>query len=576
MRGLTGRKYPSALLNRSIEVVTPKDLEELINAVLADLQSQGTLDVPQLPAATVERPRNREHGDWATNVAMRLAKPARKNPRELAQLIAQKLRDSDGIASVEVAGPGFINIRLDAASAGELARTILQAGDKYGKSTAHSGVHVNLEYVSANPTGPIHLGGARWAAVGDTLARLLEASGAEVTREYYFNDHGAQIDRFARSLLMRAQHKPVPEDGYGGAYVDDIANQVLADVEAAGEANPLELDESAALEVFRARGVALMFDQIKDKLREFRVEFDVFFHEESLHQSGAVQEAVDRLRERGVIYESEGATWLKTTDFGDDKDRVVFKSGGDAAYFAGDIAYYLDKRKRGADEVVIMLGADHHGYIGRMMAMCAAFGDEPGKNLQILIGQMVNLLKGGQPVRMSKRAGNIVTLDDLVDAVGVDAARYSLVRSSMDQNVDIDLDVLASNTNDNPVYYVQYAHARTANVSRNAAAHGVKRDAGFDPAQLNTPADASLLGVLAQFPATVAQAARLREPHRVARYLESLAAAYHAWYGQCRVSARGTDPVDAGHVARLWLNDATTQVLANGLTLLGVDAPTRM
>lgn len=558
--------------------MTPEELSELIRTVLIRAVDEGlvVLSEDAIPTAvTVERPRSREHGDWATNVAMQLAKKASTNPRALATIIAEQLRGESGIGSVDIAGPGFINITLDAASAGELARTIVNAGQRYGTNETQSGNHVNLEFVSANPTGPIHLGGARWAAAGDTLARLLEACGADVTREYYFNDHGAQIDRFAQSLYARAQGKDIPEDGYGGQYIEDIASQVMADAARAGEPNPLELPAADAVEVFRSRGVKLMFEEIKRKLGEFRVSFDVYFHEDSLHTSGAVDAAIDRLRERGVIFEADGATWLKSTDFGDDKDRVIVKSDGETAYFAGDIAYYLDKRERGADQVVIMLGADHHGYIGRMMAMCAAFGDEPGNNLEILIGQLVNLLKAGEPVRMSKRAGTIVTLDDLVDAVGVDAARYSLVRSSMDQSVDIDLDLLASRTNDNPVYYVQYAHARTANVSRNAAAHGVTRD-GFDPAALDHPADAQLLGVLAQFPAMVAQAAQLREPHRIARYLESLAAAYHTWYGQCRVTPRGDDPVDASHTARLWLNDAVKQVLANGLTMLAVTAPERM
>ncbi|MCS4484084.1 arginine--tRNA ligase [Gleimia sp. 6138-11-ORH1] len=559
--------------------MTPQDLEQLIHTVLVQAaQAQeialAAADIPT--EIVVERPRNKEHGDWATNIAMRLAKPAGTNPRALAEVISQRLKAETGIKAVEVAGPGFINITLDAASAGELARTILTAGSEYGKNQSQAGKHVNLEFVSANPTGPIHLGGARWAAVGDTLARLLEASGAKVTREYYFNDHGAQIDRFARSLYARAKGEDAPEDGYGGQYIEDIASQVIADAKAAKEADPLTLPEAEATEVFRARGVELMFAEIKRKLAQFQVEFDVYFHEDHLHNNGAVAEAINRLRERGVIYEAEGATWLRSTEFGDDKDRVIIKSDGDAAYFAGDIAYYLNKRERGADQVVIMLGADHHGYIGRMYAMCAAFGDQPGDNLELLIGQLVNLMKDGQPLRMSKRAGTIVTLDDLVEAVGVDAARYALVRSSIDQGIDIDLDLLTSHSNDNPVYYVQYAHARTCNVSRNAAEHGVVKEAGFTPAALDHPADTQLLGALAQFPAMVAQAAQLREPHRVARYLENLAAAYHTWYAQCRVTPRANEEVEAGHVARLWLNDAVKQVLANGLQMLGVTAPERM
>ena len=558
--------------------MTPEELAAAIRTILEEASAEGVLALPaaEIPDPRVERPRNRDHGDWSTNVAMQLAKKAGTKPRDLAELLVPRLEALDGVASVEVAGPGFLNIRLDAASAGELARSIVEAGQAYGRNDSLSGQHINLEYVSANPTGPVHLGGARWAAVGDSLARILSACGAEVTREYYFNDHGTQIDRFAASLLASARGQETPEDGYGGAYIGEIAQRVVADEAAAGRPDPVGLPDDEAAEVFRARGVELMFDSIKSELHAFRSDFDVFFHEDSLHTSGAVDRAINRLRERGVIEERDGATWLRTTEFGDDKDRVLIKSDGEAAYFAADLAYYLDKRERGADCSIFLFGADHHGYIGRMMAMCAAFGDEPGVNMQIVIGQFVNLVKDGQPVRMSKRAGTIVTLGDLVDAVGVDAARYALARSSMDSAIDIDLDLLASTSSENPVYYVQYAHARTRNVARNAAEHGVSRSAGFLPAALDDPADSALLGVLAQFPAIVAQAAQLREQHRVARYLEQLAAAYHTWYGATRVTPRGDDAVNSGHVARLWLNDAVGQVLANGLDLLGVTAPERM
>ena len=559
--------------------MTPEELASLIRSTLLDAAAAGriSIDPAQVPdPVTVERPRVREHGDWATNVAMQLGKKAGMAPREFAQILADDLSVADGIDSVEVAGPGFINIRLGAGAAGELARTIIEAGAEYGRNETLAGRSINLEYVSANPTGPVHLGGARWAAVGDSLARLMAASGAAVTREYYFNDHGSQIDRFSHSLYARAMGREVPEDGYGGQYIADIADQVRADARAAGEPDPITLPEAEAIEVFRARGVELMFAEIKERLHSFRADFDVFFHEDSLHTSGAVADAIERLRERGEIFDEGGAVWLRTTTYGDDKDRVLIKSDGQAAYFAGDVAYYLNKRERGADAAIYLLGADHHGYIGRMMAMCAAFGDKPGENLQILIGQLVNLVKDGEPVRMSKRAGTIVTLDDLVDAVGVDAARYALVRVSMDTQVDIDLNLLSQHSNDNPVYYVPYAHVRPCNVARNAATHGVTRDAGFDPAALDTEADEALLAALAQFPAQVAQATELREPHRIARYLESLAATYHTWYGQCRVTPRGDDPVEPGHVARLWLNDAVTQVLRTGLGLLGVSAPERM
>lgn len=559
--------------------MTPDQLAAALRAALVQAVDDGTfaLDPAEIPATLhLERPRQREHGDWATNVAMQLAKKAGTNPRAFAEELAKRVTAVPGVAAVDVAGPGFLNIRLDAAAAGELARTVVETGAAYGRGDTLAGLRINLEFVSANPTGPLHIGGVRWAAVGDSLARVLEAAGADVEREYYFNDHGAQIDRFARSLVARARGLAAPEDGYGGQYISEIADQVIADAAAAGEPDPRTLDDAEASEAFRARGVELMFGEIKSSLHDFGVDFDVYFHEDSLHESGAVERAVARLRELGHIFEADGATWLRTTDFGDDKDRVVIKSDGEAAYIAGDIAYYLDKRERGFDRVVIMLGADHHGYIGRMMAVCAAFGDTPHVNLEILIGQLVNLVKDGQPVRMSKRAGTILTIDDLVGAVGVDAARYALARSSADTSLDLDLDLLASAKNENPVFYVQYAHARTVNVGRNAADAGVRREDGFDASLLDHESEAVLLGQIADFPRVVAQAAELREPHRVARYLEELAGAYHKWYDQRRVSPFGDEQVSDVHRTRLWLNDATRQTLANGLELLGVSAPERM
>jgi arginyl-tRNA synthetase len=524
----------------------------------------------------VERPKQREHGDWSTNVALQLAKPAGRPPREVAALLAARLGEVPGIKSVDVAGPGFLNVVLDAAAAGELARTIVEAGTQYGRTDVSAGHRVNLEFVSANPTGPLHLGGTRWAAVGDSLGRILAASGATVTREYYFNDHGAQIDRFARTLLARAKGEPTPEDGYGGAYVDDIAARVVADALAAGEPDPRTLSDAEAQEAFRARGVDLMFGEIKADLHEFGVDFDVYFHEDDLHRSGAVDRAITKLRELGHVFEADGAVWLRSTGFGDDRDRPIVRSNGEPTYFAGDLAYYLDKRERGFDRCVIMLGADHHGYIGRMMAMCAAFGDVPHENLEILIGQLVNLVKDGQPVRMSKRAGTVVTMEDLVEAVGVDAARYALARSSADASIDIDLDLLTQRTNDNPVFYVQYAHARLSSIVRNAVEAGVRREDAFEPALLDDPADAALLAALAEFPRVVAQAAELREPHRVARYLEELAGHFHKWYEATRVTPRGDEPVTDAHRTRLWVAEAARQVFANGLGLLGVGAPERM
>ena len=461
--------------------------------------------------------------------------------------------------------------RAPAAAAGALAGAIVDAGEAYGTGSAYSGLKMNLEFVSANPTGPIHIGGVRWAAVGDSLARIFSAEGALVSREYYFNDHGAQIDRFARSLLASYLGEPAPEDGYGGAYISDIAARVINLYP--GDLSRIPRDEQQ--EVFRANGVELMFGDIKASLHEFGVRFDVYFHENELHESGAVERAIARLRDLGAIYEADGATWFRSTDYGDDKDRVVIKSDGEAGYISGDLAYYLNKRERGFERNFIMLGADHHGYVRRLMAMTKAFGDEPYVNLEVLIGQLVNLVRDGEPLRMSKRAGTVVTLEDLVEAVGADAGRYALVRSSIDSQVDIDLDLWGRKTNDNPVFYVQYAHARTHSVARNAAASGVERSA-FDASLLSHETESILLGVLAEYPRVVRQAAELREPHRIARYSEELAGAYHRWYDSCRVTPQGDEVVTDVHRTRLWLNDSVGQVLRNSLGLLGVSAPERM
>ena len=554
--------------------MTPDELSAAIRACLAAAIADGELALTPdaLPGVIhVERPRQREHGDWSTNVAMQLAKTAGVAPRALAEALAARLRRIPGVAEVAVAGPGFLNISLQAAAAGELARSIVQAGPSYGRGDQLAGLRINLEFVSANPTGPIHIGGTRWAAVGDSLARVLEAVGAQVTREYYFNDHGAQVDRFARSLLARARGEEPPEDGYGGQYISEIADAVVA----GAAIDVLGLPEDDAREFFRSRGVALMFEEIKSSLHEFGVDFDVYFHEDDLHESGAVDAAVAELKASGHLYLADGAWWLRSTDYGDDKDRVVIKSDGQPAYIAGDLAYFKDKRARGFDLCIYLLGADHHGYIARLKAAAAAFGDDPD-TVEVLIGQLVNLVKDGQPLRMSKRAGTVVTMEDLVSAVGIDAARYALVRSSADSTLDIDLDLLTKATNDNPVFYVQYAHARTVNVGRNAADLGVARDDGFDPALLDHASEAVLLGVLGGYSRVVGQAAELREPHRIARYLEELAGAYHKWYDQRHVTPVGDEPVDDVHRTRLWLNDATRTVLANGLGLLAVGAPERM
>ena len=551
--------------------MTPEQLSLAIVQALGSLVASGKLPKFDVPSeVVVERPKNRDHGDWASNVAMQYAGKLGMQPRTFAAELAVALEGAEGVEKVEIAGPGFLNIFVSDSAAAELARQIVDAGTNYGRSTELAGVKLNLEFVSANPTGPIHLGGTRWAAVGDSLGRVLEAVGADVTREYYFNDHGAQIDRFSRSLLARARGQEAPEDGYAGQYIQEIADQVIAK-----RPDLLSQSDEDAQEICREVGVDLMFDQIRKSLHEFGVDFDVYFHENSLYESGEVEKSVQALRDKGHIFEAEGATWLRSTTFGDDRDRVIIKSDGDAAYIAGDIAYYQNKRARGFDRCIYMLGADHHGYVPRMMALCAAFGDEPGVNMEILIGQLVSLVRGGEPVRMSKRAGNVVTMEDLVDAVGVDAARYALTRSSINSTLDVDLELLSKKTNDNPVFYVQYAHARTKQVAKNAASLGVDRSE-FVPELLSHESESELLAKLSEFPRVVLQAANFREPHRVARYLEEVAGSYHRWYDNCRVTPLGDKPVESVHRTRLWLNDAASVVLANGLALVGVSAPERM
>jgi arginyl-tRNA synthetase len=552
--------------------LTPAELSAAIIKAIAAVQANGQLAAGELPAeVVVERPKNRQHGDWSTNVAMQLAPKFDLSPRAFAELITGELKKISGVEGVEIAGPGFINLSVSAASVGSIAKVIVETGVSYGHGNDLAGVKLNLEFVSANPTGPIHMGGTRWAAVGDSLARIFEAQGAAVTREYYFNDHGAQIDRFARSLLAKAKGEAAPEDGYGGAYIQEIADRVLAET----AEDILSLPQDQAQEAFRAAGVDLMFAEIRESLHDFGVDFDVYFHENSLYESGAVQKAIEKLRKLGHIFEEDGAVWLRSSTFGDDRDRVVIKSDGEAAYIAGDLAYYLDKRERGFDRCIYMLGADHHGYVPRLMALCAAFGDKPGFNLEILIGQMVNLVRDGEPVRMSKRAGTVVTMEDLVSVVGVDAARYALVRSSINSQLDIDLAQLQKKTNDNPVFYVQYAHARTAQVAKNAASLMVDRSE-FIPELLDHETENALLAKLGEFPGVLSHASEYREPHRVARYLEEVAGAYHRWYDSCRVTPLSGGEVESIHRTRLWVNDAAGVVLANGLRVLGVSAPERM
>lgn len=551
---------PEALSAALLSVVVP----------LAQERQGGDVEGLDLADFPLERPRNRDHGDWASNAALKLAKRFGMPPRDLAVAIAERLREVDGIASVDVAGPGFINIRLDAAAAGALAKTIVDAGAAFGSNDTQRGNTINLEFVSANPTGPMHIGHTRWAALGDAIARLLLASGATLAREFYINDAGAQMDRFGRSVLAAAKGEPTPEDGYAGAYIAELARRVLVE-------HPDLLEADDAERIARDTAYRFQLGELQSSLEKFNVHFDVWFSERVLHARGddgapsLVDEAVDRLREQGHVFDEDDAVWVRTTDFGDDKDRVIRRSNGEYTYFAADAAYYLNKGDRGFAHKIYLLGADHHGYVHRLKALAGAAGDDPETDIEVLIGQLVSV----NGAKLSKRAGNIIELDDLRDWLGTDALRYSLARYPADSPLTLDPEILQRRTNDNPVFYVQYAHARTHNVSRNAHASGVDRSA-FAPELLDHETESALLGALQEFPRLVAFAAEVREPHRIARYLEELAGLYHRWYDTCRVIPLGDDPVGDLHRTRLWLNDATGQVLRNGLDLLGVSAPERM
>lgn len=548
--------------------MTPEELSLAIRTALTEAVAAGDFTATVPAEVRVERPKNREHGDWSTNVALQLAKGAGMPPREVAAKLAERLERLPGVKAADVAGPGFLNITVDAASAGELARAIVEAGAAYGHNDAAAGEVINLEFISANPTGPLHLGHTRWAALGDAMHRLLKASGADIKAEYYINDAGAQMENFGRSVLARAKGEPTPEGGYPGAYIDDLAKTALDQ-----RPDLLELPEDEALTVARQLGYEAQLKDIKETLADFGVHFDVWFSESELHEGGAVEDAVARLREQGHVYDADGAVWLRTTDFGDDKDRVLIRANGEPTYFAADAAYYLSKKDRGFDEKIYLLGADHHGYINRLKAIAACAGDDKEHNIEVKIGQLVNL--GG--AKLSKRAGNIIELRDLISWIGTDAVRYSLARYPADSPLSLEGEELRKQTNENPVFYVQYAHARTSNVHKLAVEDGVRPEDGFDPSLLTDPTEAALLAILGDFPRVVALAAKLREPHRVARYLEDLAGRFHKWYDTCRVRPVNRDEeVTDLHRTRLWLNDATRQVLANGLDLLGVSAPERM
>ncbi len=552
-------------------------LSESLSKQVADLVSAGELPDSVLQLAVVkeivlERPKNRDHGDYATSIALALAKPSGKTPREIAELIATGLRDNSNIESVDIAGPGFINLTLAKSSQGAIVFSILNEKQNFGQVKVLAGKKINLEFISANPTGPLHLGHTRWAAVGDALGSVLAAGGAEVVREFYINDRGTQLDLFGASLRAAARGEARPEDGYQGEYIDDLAKLILAQ-----HPEYKDLNETEGIIAFREAGYALQLQHQKDVLDNFGTHFDVWFSERSLHSGEALDKALQTLKSQGHVFESEGATWLRTTDFGDDKDRVLVKSGGELSYFASDTAYYIDKRNRGFDICIYMLGADHHGYVGRLKATAACAGDDPEFNIHVLIGQLVKIMESGQEIKLSKRAGTIITLEELVEKVGVDAARYTLIRYPVDTPMVLDVDLLKKRTNDNPVYYVQYAHARICAVLRNAEDLGLKVNlADFKAELLLHERERELLGGLAEYPRVVASAAELRQPHRIARYIEELATLYHGFYNDCRVIPMGDEPISDIHRTRVILCEATRQVINNGLSMLGVSAPERM
>ena len=550
---------------------------EVLLKALEIAKSNGLLNCDLPSQITLDRPKNRDHGDYATSISLNLAKSANLQPRVIAEVIVKSLTDNNlltgaGISKVEIAGPGFINITLESASQGAVVTQILTEGKKYGSGKSLAGKKINLEFVSANPTGPLHLGHTRWAAVGDSLGRVLSAAGATVSREFYINDRGNQMDLFGQSLFAAAQNKPIPENGYHGEYIADLAKQIIKE-------NPSfsKLTGDGAITAFRDTGYKLQLEQQRQVLDNFRTHFDTWFSERTLYENNFFTHTLEKLKSLGHVYEQEGATWLRTTDFNDDKDRVMIKSDGTFAYFASDSAYYVSKRERGFNLCIYMLGADHHGYVGRIKAIAACAGDDPNKDIEVLIGQMVKIIEGGVELKLSKRAGTIITLEELVEKVGTDAARYTLIRYPTDTPMVMDVDLLKKNTNENPVYYVQYAHARICAVLRNAKELGINYGLDFySPELLTHERERELIGLLAQYPKIVASAALMRQPHRVARYIEEVAAQYHRFYNDCRVLPLGDEKPTDLNSSRASLSLATAQVISNGLDLLGVSAPEKM
>lgn len=546
------------------------------DALLA-AQKDGAIPSFDLPAIEMERPRNPDHGDWATGVAMVCARSAGMPPREIAQLIIDRFGEHPEVLGLEIAGPGFLNIRLSHAWLTEIVHAVLGSSGRWGRSDADEPQRVQIEFVSANPTGPMHIGHGRWAAIGDTLARLLEWSGHEVAREFYVNDFGMQMHRFGASIAARydelqGREAEIPEGGYQGSYVKTIAAEIYAEI---GD-RELDSDPEQRLGFFRAEGQRRMLLHQRQTLEAFGVEFDLWFSERSLHDEGSVGRVIDVLKELGHTYEEGGATWLRTSDFGDDKDRVIVRStDGMPAYLAADLAYFLDKLRRGFERCIYLVGADHHGWKREIEAGIRALGQDPDLHCEFLLGQFVHLERDGQPVKMSKRTGEAVTFDELIEEVGVDAARYHLLRTSMDQTVRFDLDTVIAQTQENPVFYVQYAHARICALLRRAQEAGIEPTLPDDLAlhELLHDSELDLLRKIAEFPEAVEISARLRAPHRVTRFAEELAAAFHAFYRDCRVVDAEEPALTA---ARLALAEAARTTLANALAICGVSAPEAM
>lgn len=567
-----------------------ESLESVLYQALKAAVEAGELPLNEIPQPSLERPREEGHGDWACTIAMRLAKAAHMNPRAIAQVIVDHLPANNLIESFEIAGPGFINLTLTNASFQAVVSEARQQGSDFGKSELSEPCKVNLEYVSANPTGPMHVGHGRWAALGDAIARVMRHAGYSVDEEFYINDQGNQMNVFGNSIVVRyqqllGQDVEMPEACYGGAYIKDIAQAII---DADGD-KWLDANEDERLVAFRERGYAMMLDSVKDTLSTFGNSFDTWFSERSLFvadENGETkqQRAFDVMNEKGLLFEAEGATFFRSTDYGDDKDRVLVKANGDLTYFMSDVAYHYDKMQRGYDHLIDIWGADHHGYIQRCKAMMAAWGYPDA--LEVVLGQLVNLLRDGEPVRMSKRTGEMVTFQELIDEVGVDATRYLMLSKSADQAIDFDIEVAKKQDSSNPVYYVQYAHARICSILRKAGeARGMNVESagieeivaelGLDDIDLSPLAHESELALMrkmADFSDLVAGAARDRAPFRLTHYAQELAGLFHSFYGNCHVLGEE----ESVEKARLALVDSTRIVLALSLGLLGVSAPERM